>query len=128
MIPAPAAWRSLAARSTSMAIKGGTRPRREGRKLMAYPAREGCHWRAAFAMRSAPSPHHGDQPRMSETTPARLLGMSGSLRSGSYSNAVLETLRENFAGRADLRIHDLEPIPAYNQDFEGERRPAPVKA
>ena len=35
---------------------------------------------------------------MSDTTPARLIGMSGSLRSGSYSNAVLETLRERFAG------------------------------
>jgi chromate reductase len=65
---------------------------------------------------------------MSETTPARLLGMSGSLRSGSYSNAVLETLREKFEGRADLKIYDLQPIPPYNQDFEGEKRPAPVKA
>ena len=65
---------------------------------------------------------------MSETTPARLLGMSGSLRSDSYSNAVLETLREKFEGRADLKIYDLQPIPPYNQDFEGEKRPAPVKA
>src|ERR1700752_2774182 len=64
---------------------------------------------------------------MSETMPARLLGMSGSLRSGSYSNAVLETLREKFAGSADLRIHDLGTIPPYNQDFEGEKRPQPVK-
>ena len=64
---------------------------------------------------------------MSETTPARLLGMSGSLRSGSYSNAVLETLREKFEGRADLKIYDLQPIPPYNQDFEGEKRPAPVR-
>ena len=30
--------------------------------------------------------------------PFRLIGMSGSLRTGSYSNAVLETLREKFAG------------------------------
>jgi chromate reductase, NAD(P)H dehydrogenase (quinone) len=59
--------------------------------------------------------------------PVRLLGMSGSLRTGSYSNAVLETLREKFAGRADLRICDLAPIPPYNQDFEGEKRPPPVK-
>jgi chromate reductase, NAD(P)H dehydrogenase (quinone) len=58
----------------------------------------------------------------------RLIGMSGSLRSGSYSNAVLETLREKFAGRADLEIYDLRPIPLYDQDFEGEKRPAPVKA
>jgi len=59
--------------------------------------------------------------------PIRLIGMSGSLRTGSYSNAVLETMREKFAGRADLQLYDLAPIPLYNQDFEGEKRPAPVK-
>ena len=53
--------------------------------------------------------------------------MSGSLRVGSYSTAVLETLRERFAGRADLRIYDLSPIPLYNQDLEGDKRPPPVK-
>lgn len=57
----------------------------------------------------------------------RLIGMSGSLRSGSYSNAVLETLREKFSGRAEIAIWDLGIIPLYNQDFEGEKRPAPVK-
>lgn len=58
----------------------------------------------------------------------RLIGMSGSLRTGSYSNAVLETLRDRFADRAALQIYDLSPIPLYNQDFEGEKRPEPVKA
>jgi chromate reductase len=58
----------------------------------------------------------------------QLIGMSGSLRRGSYSNAVLETLREKFAGRADLKIYDLRPIPLYDQDFEGDKRPEPVKA
>src|SRR5580658_1965119 len=59
--------------------------------------------------------------------PLRLIGMSGSLRAGSFSNAILQTLRENFAGRADLRIYDLAPIPLYNQDFEGDKRPPAVK-
>lgn len=63
---------------------------------------------------------------MTQRTP-RLIGMSGSLRTGSYSNAVLETLRQRFAGRADLTLWDLAPIPAYNQDFEGEKRPAAVR-
>ena len=58
----------------------------------------------------------------------RLIGMSGSLRTGSYSNAVLATLRDKFAGRADLELWDLAPIPPYNQDFEGDKRPPPVKA
>jgi len=64
---------------------------------------------------------------VSEMGLTRLLGMSGSLRSGSYSNAVLQTLREKFGAHADLRIYDLQSIPPYNQDFEGEKRPAPVK-
>ena len=63
---------------------------------------------------------------MSETRPV-LLGMSGSLRTGSYSNAILATLRETFAGRADLHLYDLAPIPLYNQDFEGDKRPPVVK-
>jgi chromate reductase len=53
--------------------------------------------------------------------------MSGSLRTGSYSNAILATLREKFAGSADLRLCDLAPIPLYNQDFEGDKRPPAVK-
>jgi len=64
---------------------------------------------------------------MVDAKPIRLLGMSGSLRAGSYSNAVIETLREKFAGRADLSLYDLAPIPAYNQDFEGDKRPSVVK-
>ena len=68
--------------------------------------------------------HSGKQ----RTPLIRLIGMSGSLRNGSYSNAVLETLREKFAGRADINIYDLRPIPLYDQDFEGEKRPEPVKA
>src|ERR1700720_3090968 len=54
--------------------------------------------------------------------------MSGSLRNGSYSNAVLDTLREKFSGRAEIVIWDLGTIPLYNQDFEGEKRPESVKA
>src|SRR5580765_6354857 len=64
---------------------------------------------------------------MDDAQPIRLLGMSGSLRAGSYSNAVIETLRVKFAGRADLSLYDLAPIPAYNQDFEGDKRPGVVK-
>ena len=64
---------------------------------------------------------------MDDAKPIRLLGMSGSLRAGSYSNAVILTLREKFAGRADLSLYDLAPIPAYNQDFEGDKRPPVVR-
>ena len=60
-------------------------------------------------------------------TKVSLIGMSGSLRTGSYSNAILATLRETFAERADLVVYDLAPVPLYNQDFEGEKRPPAVK-
>jgi chromate reductase len=63
---------------------------------------------------------------MSDRLPV-LIGMSGSLRAGSYSNAVLATLREKFAGQAELQLYDLAPIPLYNQDYEGEKRPPIVK-
>src|SRR5580692_1187110 len=56
-----------------------------------------------------------------------LIGMSGSLRAGSFSNAILETLSDKFTDRADLKVYDLAPIPAYNQDFEGDKRPPIVK-
>lgn len=65
---------------------------------------------------------------MPDTPPIRLIGMSGSLRNGSNSNAVLATLHEIFADRASLDLYDLAPIPSYNQDFEGDRRPPAVKA
>jgi chromate reductase len=64
---------------------------------------------------------------LDDTKPIRLIGMSGSLRAGSYSNAILQTLREKFAGSADLQVYDLAPIPLYNQDFEGDKRPPVVK-
>jgi chromate reductase len=64
---------------------------------------------------------------MPNATRARLIGMSGSLRTGSYSKAVLATLGEKFAGRADLRIYDLALIPAYDEDCEPDNLPAPVR-
>jgi len=66
----------------------------------------------------------GDNTTMAKV---RLIGMSGSLRAGSFSNAILATLRDHFAARADLQVYDLAPIPLYNQDFEGEKRPPVVK-
>jgi chromate reductase len=66
----------------------------------------------------------GDTTIMAKTS---LIGMSGSLRADSFSNAILTTLSEKFADRADLKVYDLAPIPPYNQDFEGDKRPPVVK-
>lgn len=78
-------------------------------------------------MTGGPFPAKSAKP-MPDAPPVRLIGMSGSLRNGSNSNAVLATLRDIFAGRARLDLYDLAPIPSYNQDFEGEKRPPQVKA
>src|ERR1700719_4143986 len=80
-----------------------------------------------FGYDGPPSRRKWETARMFDGKPIRLIGMSGSLRTGSYSNAVLETLRETFAGRAELAVYDLAPIPLYNQDFEGDKRPPVVK-
>ena len=55
-----------------------------------------------------------------------ILGFSGSLRKESANTAILTTLAEAVAGRADLRIYPLDEIPLYNGDLDGETRPDAV--
>lgn len=50
----------------------------------------------------------------------QLLGISGSLRSGSFSAAILESLREELSVNADLSMHLLGDVPLYNQDLDTE--------
>ena len=54
-----------------------------------------------------------------------LLGLSGSLRSGSFSTAILETLAENAPAGVALTLHSLADVPLYNQDLDTE---APLPA
>jgi chromate reductase len=54
-----------------------------------------------------------------------LLGLSGSLREGSHNSAILLTLAENLAGRANLAVHRLNDVPLYNGDYDA---PAPIPA
>lgn len=60
--------------------------------------------------------------------PIGLLGISGSIRRGSYCTAVLRTLEEALPPRAQMTIFGLERIPPHNEDEEGERLPAEVAA
>jgi chromate reductase len=62
---------------------------------------------------------------MSEAT-IGILGISGSLRRGSYSTMVLRGLQEAVSHQAQLRIHSLEGIPLYNADFDGDIKPPAV--
>jgi chromate reductase len=58
----------------------------------------------------------------------RILGISGSLRRGSYSTMVLRGLQEAVRHRARVQIHSLEEIPLYNADLDGDSKPPAVVA
>lgn len=61
-------------------------------------------------------------------TRTHLLGISGSLRAGSFSTAILESLREELPAEVALDLHPLGEVPLYNQDLDTEIPPAPVAA
>ncbi len=55
---------------------------------------------------------------------SRILGISGSLRKGSYNSALLRAAGERFPGKIEIgNIHD---IPMYDGDVEARGLPAPV--
>ena len=60
-------------------------------------------------------------------TQFRLLGLSGSLRRGSYSTAILHGLQDSFGSRVALNIFPLHGLPLYNEDDDAEHAPEPVR-
>ncbi len=58
----------------------------------------------------------------------KLVGISGSLRAGSFCTAILRTAAERIADEAELDLFSLETIPPYNQDRDSVDPPEPVKA
>jgi chromate reductase, NAD(P)H dehydrogenase (quinone) len=62
------------------------------------------------------------------TERSRLLGLSGSIRKQSTNTAILETLSEKLVRKASLALFPLNEIPLYNEDFEGDALPQPVRA
>lgn len=57
----------------------------------------------------------------------KLVGISGSLRTGSFNTKLLHAAIASF-GEAEVSIGDLN-LPLYNGDLEtGESKPAPVEA
>jgi chromate reductase len=54
----------------------------------------------------------------------KILGISGSLRAGANSTAVLEALKRALAGKAELTVFTLNDVPLYNQDEDTAHPPA----
>jgi chromate reductase len=58
----------------------------------------------------------------------QVLGISGSLRKGSYNTALLRAAQVLAPEEMVITIFDLNDIPLYNGDIEAEGDPAPVMA
>lgn len=59
--------------------------------------------------------------------PVRILGISGSLRKGSYNSAALRAAASLAPQGASVEIFDLSPIPLYNDDVRAAGYPPAVQ-
>ena len=59
--------------------------------------------------------------------PLRLLGIAGSLRRGSFSGAVLQTLAEQAPRDVAITCHSLGDVPLYDGDADTETPPEGVR-
>ncbi len=58
---------------------------------------------------------------------AHILGLSGSLRKGSYNSGLLRAAQQVLPAGVILEIFDLASIPLYNGDVEAAGFPEPVR-
>jgi hypothetical protein len=58
----------------------------------------------------------------------RILGVTGSLRRGSYNRALLRAAQELLPEGMTLELFDLRDIPPYDMDVEQQGLPMPVVA
>jgi chromate reductase len=65
-------------------------------------------------------------PLMTIAIKPRLLGLSGSLRKGSYNTAILAALAEIVVTEATLELFPLNDVPPYDQDADTETPPAVI--
>lgn len=61
-----------------------------------------------------------------QTTPVRLLAISGSLRRASHCTAVLRSLAPLLPTGTTLELFPLDEVPMYNADLDGDSPPAAV--
>jgi chromate reductase, NAD(P)H dehydrogenase (quinone) len=56
-----------------------------------------------------------------------VLGISGSLRKGSYNTALLRAALNLLPEHMTMEIFDIAPIPLYNEDIRAQGYPKPVQ-
>jgi chromate reductase, NAD(P)H dehydrogenase (quinone) len=64
---------------------------------------------------------------MSDDGTLRVLGISGSLRRGSFNSAALRAAQELAPQGMSIESFDIAPIPLYNEDVKQQAFPAPVQ-
>lgn len=57
----------------------------------------------------------------------RVLGISGSLRKGSYNTMALEAARQLAPSGMTIERFDIRPIPLYDEDVRAKGLPEPVQ-
>ncbi len=62
------------------------------------------------------------------SAPVHLVGISGSLRKGSYNTALLKAALELLPEGVTAEIADFSAVPVYNADLDTGARPEPVRA
>jgi chromate reductase len=62
------------------------------------------------------------------TDTVRILGISGSLRKGSFNSGLVRAAAELLPDNVTLETFDLSPIPLYNADHDGEAAPEAVRS
>ena len=62
------------------------------------------------------------------TTPLKVLGISGSLRRGSYNTAALRAAQSLAPADMSIEIASIANIPFYDADLQAQGFPAPVQA
>lgn len=58
--------------------------------------------------------------------PYTVVGISGSLRKGSFNSAALRTVRQMAQGTLTIEPFDIAPIPLYNEDVHQQGFPPAV--
>lgn len=56
----------------------------------------------------------------------RILGISGSLRRGSFCTGLIQSLARHAGASMKITFHDISDIPLYNEDLEKEGKPEGV--
>jgi NAD(P)H-dependent FMN reductase len=67
-----------------------------------------------------------DDARVEEETMTKIVGISGSLRRGSFNSALLRAAAGRMPAGATLDVRSIEGIPLYNGDLEAEQGAPPA--